>query len=148
MHHLPSVFIAVEACLPQMRRDGIPLLLASRDMTVGVVTRFLPVIHCFGVSSIYFLLGHHCPMLRCLLAIGLVYSSLCIPAFAESEAPMAQSFGAHLILASWWKAADIRNATPTSVTMPMSSMEKCRAEGNKAIRRNKKLSTVFWCIEK
>ena len=89
-------------------------------------------------------------MLRFLLACGLVSSSLCIPAFVEfeSEAPMAQSFGAHLILASWWKAADIRNATPTSVTMPMSSMEKCRAEGNKAIRRNKKLSTVFWCIEK
>ena len=50
MHQLSSACIAVEACLLQMRRDGIPLLLASRDMDVGVVTRFLSVIHGIGVS--------------------------------------------------------------------------------------------------
>ena len=69
MHRLLSLCIAVEACLLQMRRDGIPLLLvslpfvfellwfllfnlllASRDMDVGVVTRFLSVIHGIGVS--------------------------------------------------------------------------------------------------
>ena len=88
-------------------------------------------------------------MLRSLLAIGLAYSSLCISAFAESEAPMVQSSSAHLVLSFSRGTLNTHGATNSSVVMPMTSMAQCRQEGNEAISRNtKEFRSYFWCIER
>ena len=87
-------------------------------------------------------------MLRSLLTIGIVTSTLCVPALAESE-PEAQVTGAYLVLSFSRGTLDTHGATNSSVVMPMSSMAKCRQGGNKAMKRNtKEYRTYFWCIER
>ena len=86
-------------------------------------------------------------MLRCLLALGLVSSSLCIPALAQPE-----QGGAHLVLAFSRGPLNQQHQTGlthSSVVMTMPSMAQCREEGNKATKRNtKEVRTVFWCIQR
>jgi len=62
------------------------------------------------------------------------YEDESINELAKPHSP--EESGAHLVLTSYWKKADIRFVMPSSVTMPMSSMEQCSLEGNKAIKRN------------
>ena len=78
-------------------------------------------------------------MLHRFLVLCLLCSSLVSPAKANSE-----SGEAHLVLVIGAAFNQM-----TSVTQPMSSIEQCRVEGNKATKRNKKhFAVTFWCIQK
>ena len=80
-----------------------------------------------------FSFGLYCSMLRSLLAIGLVSSSLCIPVFAESESSIAQSSSAHLVLSFSRGTLNTHGATNSSVVIPMSSMANAVRKGTRPL---------------
>ena len=91
------------------------------------------------------------PVIRCFFALALFSSALWIPGRADAnpvQPVVIQEGGAHLVLINVWKKVEPSSAVPTSVVMPMSSMQQCRSEGSRVMQRNSNYKTSFWCIKR
>ena len=74
-----------------------------------------------------------------LLAIGFI-SLLTVPVFAQQQS------GVHLVLK--FGRGMGTGFSDTAAVIPMSSLESCEEQGEKAVKKHKKdINTHYWCIE-
>ena len=77
--------------------------------------------------------------MKSLLALGFV-SLLSVPAIAQEQG------GVHLVLKFGRGMGN--GFSDTTAVIPMSSMESCEEQGEKAVKKHKSaINTHYWCIE-